>query len=524
MLIPPAGVPPETAGSDTQPGDQASAEPLGRLGVTLEELPFAAALIDGGGTLIAANSRWASTHPSAPPGTSLDDWCHAIHDSATALRNALVAGTRETLAGTKPLFTQHFEGSERRRVMVSPHSAGALVCFDKLLTPDEQRNLQSQKMETVGRLVGGVVHDFANLLTLIAGYSDILLSRASDHDPLRPEIEEIRRAANRGARLTGQLLGFTRGQSADPHPLDLNALVSDMQRMLRPIIGEYVGLEAYLAADLGRVLAGTGQMEQVLMNLILNARDAMPRGGRIRIETRNHDLDETAAALHGIPPGPYVLLSITDTGHGIDADAIDRVFQPFFTTKPGGKGTGLGLSTVQSIVRQAGGEVWVRSAPGEGASFTLCLPRIAFPAQNVETAAVARPELSGSETLLLVEDEEGVRRLLTHVLRRRGYQVLEARDGEEALVIFRQRHSDIHLVLTDMVMPGMSGRELGERVREFRPDMRVIYMSGYTDDVLVRTGALGPGMSFLQKPLRPDMLAAKVREALDSPSQPFDPA
>jgi nitrogen-specific signal transduction histidine kinase/CheY-like chemotaxis protein len=409
------------------------------------------------------------------------------------------------------------------RMAVSPCDGGALVLHDDISLPDPapERTFQLQKMETVGRLVGGVTHDFANLLTLIAGYSDILLNRIGERDPLRAELNEIRDAANRGARLTGQLLGFTRGQKAEPKAVDLNAIVVDMQRMLRPIIGEYVQLETCLAANLGKVMADPGQMEQVIMNLILNARDAMPTGGAIRIETANGEFAEAGAQARGLEPGAYVMLTISDTGYGIDADSLERVFQPFFTTK--GQGTGLGLSTVLSIVKQSGGDVWVRSAPGEGAAFTLCLPLVEPHDESGDVGSPPRTEGEGSETILVVEDEEPVRRLLYHVLERRGYRVLEASNGEEAMERFQECPGEIHLVLTDMVMPGMSGRELGARLREIRPDLTIMYMSGYTDDVLVRTGALGPGMSFLQKPLRPEVLTAKVREALDTASRPFNP-
>jgi len=263
------------------------------------------------------------------------------------------------------------------------------------------------------------------------------------------------------------------------------------------------------------VLCDPGQMEQVIMNLILNARDAMPTGGSIRVETTNTELGERVAREHSIRPGPCVMLSITDNGLGIDPETMAHIFEPFFTTKECGKGTGLGLSTVNRIVKESGGDIWVHSDPGAGATFTICLPSAPNGSDTASVAAGPRVSAVGSETLLLVEDEEGVRKLLTHVLQKRGYTVVAASDGEEALRIFERRGSEIHLVLTDMVMPRMGGRTLGARLRELRPDLKIIYMSGYTDDVLVRTGALGPGMSFLQKPLRPEVLAAKVRETLD---------
>jgi CheY-like chemotaxis protein len=371
-------------------------------------------------------------------------------------------------------------------------------------------------METVGRLVGGVAHDFANLLTLIAGYSDILLNRLHPADPIRPELDEIRKAANRGARLTAQLLGFTRGQSVEPQPLNLNTVVGELQRMLGLVIGEHVKLDTELSPDLSMVVADPGQMEQVIMNLILNARDAMPEGGRIRIVTSNCEIGEAVAREHGLRAGDCVTLSISDSGHGIDPEAMAHIFEPFFTTKDKGKGTGLGLSTVYRIIKETGGDVWAHSAPGQGATFTICLPVASHAKDSNTSVAPPRVQTSGSETLLLVEDEDGVRRLLTHVLHKRGYKVIEACDGQEALRIFERRAEEIQLVLTDMVMPQMGGRQLGERLRELAPALKIIYMSGYTDDVLVRTGALGPGMSFLQKPLRPETLAAKVRETLDA--------
>ena len=374
---------------------------------------------------------------------------------------------------------------------------------------------EPERMEMLGRLVGGVAHDFANILTMIAGYSDILLSRIGEKDPLRRELNEIREAANRGARLTEQLLGFTRGQAVQPRPLDLNALVRNLERMLRLIAGESVELDLVLAPELHNVMADPGQMEQVIMNLVLNARDAIPAAGRIRIETANGGIPEAAAADHALRPGACAMLSISDNGHGIAPETLARIFEPFFTTKGQGRGTGLGLSTVHRIVEETGGLIRVLSTPGEGSTFTVWLPSAGEGAVKPETDTTPAAAVDGSETVLLVEDDDGVRRLLMHALHQRGYKVLEAANGEEALQIFRQRESEISLVLTDMVMPQMGGRELGETLRAIRPDLKIVFMSGYTDEVLVRAGALSPGMPFLPKPLRPGVLAAKVRETLD---------
>jgi two-component system cell cycle sensor histidine kinase/response regulator CckA len=482
-------------------------------GVPLEALPFAAAILGPSGETIGANTAWCELHGEPDGAASGLEWCPASQraDVLTAIGEAL------SNPGT-PHTSDYSSGAMARRITIAAYAAGALLCdqaIDGVSAHKDWRRQESEKMETVGRLVGGVAHDFANLLTLIAGYTDILLNRLNPKDPLRPELDEIRGAANRGARLTAQLLGFTRGQSVERGPLDLNAVVTDLDRMLRLIVGECVTLETGLSTGLRRVIADAGQMEQVIMNLILNARDAMPFGGTIRIETDNVGIGEEEAREHELRPGPAVMLSISDTGHGIDGEALGHIFEPFFTTKEPGKGTGLGLTTVHRIVRESGGDIWVESTPGKGATFRVCLPATRQGADRGEAPAKPRPAGGGSETLLLVEDEDSVRRLLVHVLARCGYKVLEASNGKEALLIFETPGIQIDLVITDMVMPHMTGRELGEHLARAHPGTRVIYMSGYTDDVLVRTGALGPGMSFLQKPLRPEVLSAKVREALD---------
>jgi two-component system, cell cycle sensor histidine kinase and response regulator CckA len=400
---------------------------------------------------------------------------------------------------------------------------------DALNRPEEQQQSGTDRMVAAGRLLGGVVHDFANVLTLISGYAELLLNRVSVEDGLRPELEEIRKAAAHGARLTTQLLTFSRGQTAGVQPVDLNSVVTELAGMLGLVIGEHVELELDLQPVLDKVMADPGQMEQVVMNLVLNARDAMPTGGHIRIETREGEIREATALEYGIPGGRCVMLSVIDNGRGIASELLPHIFEPFFTTKGEGKGTGLGLSTVQRIVKEAGGGIRAQSVQGKGATFTIFLPALVHEGANgalraepqlVDAAALReRPfatRMHGGETLLVVEDEEDVRRLLTLILRKRGYQVLEASCGQEALRIFEQHAAGIDLVLTDMVMPQISGRQLGEMLEKMRPGIKIVYMSGYTDDVLVRTGALRPGMSFLQKPLRPETLASKIREALDT--------
>ena len=395
--------------------------------------------------------------------------------------------------------------------------AGFAMMLQEAAAPErsEAELLHSRKMEAVGRLASGLAHDFANLLTMISGYSEIILGRLGAHDALRPEVDEIRKAAQRGSGLTSQLLAFSRWQAVEPKVLDLNTLVADMQKMLRRMIGEHIDIGLYPGPALGHVKADPGQLEQVIMNLAINARDAMPRGGRITIRTANADLDATHERVGlGLDAGPYVMLEIGDNGEGMDAETLGHLFEPFFTTKEKGKGTGLGLATVYGIVKQGRGDVAVRSERGKGTTFTIYLPRVEANHQPAAEQTAARPAVNGNETILLVEDEDGVRRLLSHVLAKRGYTVLEAANGPEACALHQQPGRSVHLLLTDVVMPGMNGRELADRLLQLQPDLKVIFMSGYTDEVLVGIGGHA-GAMFLQKPLRPEVLAASVRSMLD---------
>ena len=379
----------------------------------------------------------------------------------------------------------------------------------------EEQFLQAQKMEAVGRLAGGVAHDFNNLLTVINGFGEMLLAALPPELPARAYAEEVARAGERAAGLTRQLLAFSRQQVIQPRPLDLNAVVSGSEALLRRLIGEDVELAATLAEGLPPVLADPGQLEQVLMNLAVNARDAMPRGGRLTIETRPAELgEEQVRANPGVRPGPYVLLAVSDTGCGMDEATRARAFEPFFTTKGPGKGTGLGLATVYGIVRAAGGHAAIASEPGRGTTFEIYLPPAAGEARAA--AAVAGEAPGGTETVLLVEDDAAVRALAKRALERRGYDVLEAGGGGAALAVSAGAGA-IHLLVTDVVMPGMGGRELAGRLRGLRPGLRVLYMSGYTDDALVRHGVLAGEAAFLQKPFTPESLARKVREVLDGP-------
>jgi len=377
--------------------------------------------------------------------------------------------------------------------------------------------LQSQKMEAVGRLAGGVAHDFNNLLTVITSYSDLLLEDLAPGDAKRDDLEQVRKAADGAAALTRQLLAFSRQQVVEPRVVSLNTVVEGLQKILRRVIGEDIEVTIALAPDLESVRADVGQLEQVLMNLVVNARDAMPTGGRLTVETANveHDpeyaRDREAAAVRR-----FAMLAVTDTGCGMDEATKARIFEPFFTTKETGKGTGLGLATVYGIVKQAGGFIWVYSEPGQGTSFKIYLPAVDATAERT-TAAATTPAPRGTETVLLVEDAAAVRAVTKQILERQGYTVLEAPDGEAGLRLAQRHRGVIHLLLTDVVMPRVGGRELAEQLARLRPDVKVLYASGYTDDSVVRHGILESGTAYLQKPFSPESLARKVRDVLDAP-------
>jgi PAS domain S-box-containing protein len=387
---------------------------------------------------------------------------------------------------------------------------------EKALRDSEAQLRQSQKMEAVGRLAGGVAHDFNNLLTAITGYSALMLRRLRQADPLRYQAEEIKRAADRAASLTRQLLAVSRNQVLQPRVLDLNEVVSGMDNMLQRLIGEDIELQSVLAPNLGRVKADPGQIEQVILNLVVNARDAMPEGGKLIIETANIVAPDPPGSKNLIArDARYVMLAVTDTGCGMDAETQSHIFEPFFTTKEIGKGTGLGLSTVYGIVKQSGGHISVCSAVGRGTTFKIYLPLIEDQVEEIRPGSDSDMP-RGNESLLLVEDEEIVRQMMREILEMSGYQVLEAASGPEALAICQRHEGPIHAVITDVVMPRMSGRELAERLRQLRPQTKVVYMSGYTDDAIVRHGVLDEGVTFIQKPFTPEAVARKVRQALDA--------
>ena len=375
---------------------------------------------------------------------------------------------------------------------------------------------QSQKMEAIGRLGGGIAHDFNNILAVIQGYSDLCLFRIPKEDPLREDIQAITNAVKRAANLISQLLAFSRRQTMKMEVIDLNPLLQDLEKMLRRVIGEDVELVTTLPDDLGRVKADPGQIEQILLNLALNARDAMPSGGKLTIKTANVTLKETNPQNDmGLTPGHYVMISITDTGLGMTPEVKERIFEPFFTTKEIGKGTGLGLSMVYGIVKQSGGHIGVDSEPGKGATFRIYLPRVDGSVVEVEEEEIAGPPL-GNETILVVEDEEEVRKLVARSLKKQGYKVLEASQGKEVFPICEEQGGPIHLMVTDVVMPEMTGVELAKHIKQVYPEMKVLYMSGYNSDrVAIDCENLEKGIEFIQKPFTVYRLARKVREVLD---------
>ena len=377
---------------------------------------------------------------------------------------------------------------------------------------------QSQKVEAVGCLAGGIAHDFNNLLTVIKGYSQLSSFELKEGDPLRGNIDEIQNATDRAASLTRQLLAFSRRQVMEMKVLDLNTLLRDLEKMLRRVIGEDIELAIQLAEDLGRVRADVGQIEQVIMNLAVNGRDAMPNGGKLTIETANVELDEFYGRRHvDVKPGHYVMFSVSDTGVGMAPEVRERIFEPFFTTKEKGKGTGLGLSTSYGIVKQSEGNIWVYSEQGKGTTFKIYLPRVNEPLEAIRKEVLKEDLPRGNETILIVEDEEEVRKLAGKILERQGYRILETSNGNDAILACERYRSPIHLMLADVIMPGMGGSELAKLLEPLYPDIKILYMSGYTD-AIVHHGVLQRGVNYIQKPFTMERLVRKVREVLNKDS------
>lgn len=380
----------------------------------------------------------------------------------------------------------------------------------------EEQLRQAQKMEALGQLAGGVAHDFNNLLTVINGLCELVSSNLRPDDPNKKLLQEVQKAGDRAAALTRQLLAFSRKQVLEPKVLDLNTVVADVEKMLRRLIGEDVTLTTVLNPALGRVKVDPGQIEQVIVNLAVNSRDAMPGGGKLTIETSNVVLDETYSAAHpDVVPGRYVLLTVSDSGCGMSPEVQARIFEPFFTTKEPGKGTGLGLATVYGIIKQSGGHISVHGERGRGTSFKIYLPSVDEKVSTGKSHHGGKRTQQGMETILVVEDEDAVRTMICLALRKFGYTVLEASQGTAAVQLCEQHQGSLHLLVTDVVMPDMGGRQLAERLTRLRPDLKVLYLSGYTDDAIVHHGVLQAEVAFLQKPFTVTTLGYKVREVLD---------
>ncbi len=423
-------------------------------------------------------------------------------------RQLLTSAARITLGDEPCVIGMVLDVTERRQAQ-------------RALEESQERLRQAQKLEAIGRLAGGVAHDFNNLLTVILGYCGVMQGRLARQDPMYGELEEIRRAGERAAALTQQLLAFGRKQTLAPRVLDLNHVITDLDQMFRRVVGENIRLVTRLDRSLGTVMVDRAQLEQVILNLVFNARDAMPTGGTLTIETTNVDLVRDGGSTKERPAGPFVRLRVQDTGCGMDEETQRRIFEPFFTTKAPGKGTGLGLATIYGIVQQSQGHIEIDSAIGRGSTFTIFLPRMAAAAEPRPAPAQVR-SIHGSETILVVEDEELVRNLVRDMLRMHGYQLLVAPDAEEALMIGEKHKAAIDLIITDVVLPGMSGLELLERVARIHPEARMIAMSGYANEVIARHGALMPGVSFVQKPFQLHELTRRIREVLDAPRESVD--
>jgi PAS domain S-box-containing protein len=451
-------------------------------------------------------------------GQSLFEYFHTEDPEfvAIAAHQKAIAGEVVTyeLEWQKRVFESHVQPLHNPEGELLGVIGVALDITDRRHLADQLR--QSQKMQAVGELAGGISHDFNNLLMVVKGHGEMLLDRLAEASPLRQNVEQIQKAADRAAALTRQLLAFSRKQVLQPRVLELNEVVNGMIQMFARVIGENIELRFLPAAGLSRVKADPAQMEQVLLNLVVNARDAMPDGGRLTIETSSIEIDSSYAADHaGMGPGHYAMLVVSDTGCGMDTGTQSRIFEPFFTTKAQGKGTGLGLATVYGVVKQSGGFIWVYSEVGRGTTFKIYLPEVTADVDKRAADKVAGGLQPGHETILFVEDEDSVRVLVRGYLEAAGYRVLEAEDGVHALELTAKHTGPIHMLITDVVMPRMSGRELATRLAAKQPDMKVLYISGYTDDSIFRDGVLEGGMFFLQKPFNLRALAQKIREVLE---------
>ncbi len=497
----------------------------------LAQAPFGIAVLDSSLRYVRVNAALATMNgvpAEQHVGRRPTDVVPGFGASAEAhLRRVLASG--EALSDERPSDSS-VDGARRywlanyfpvRDTMGAVTGAGIIVLDTTSHHDLEAQLLQAQKMEAVGRLAGGVAHDFNNLLTVISSYSEMALQTLPHEDPLYADMKEIRSSADRASRLTRQLLAFSRKQVMQPQVLDLNRVATEMERMLRRLIGEDVKFALDLSRGIGEVRADPGQIEQVMMNLVLNARDAMPDGGQLAVRTSNETVhEEIAVGGQCVPPGEYVALRVSDTGTGMDENTMSHLFEPFFTTKETGQGTGLGLSTVYGIVKQSGGEILVRSLPGAGSTFTVYLPRLVRRDGLAPDDDGQRQDVGGgTETVLLVEDDGALRNLARRILKSAGYTVIEARTANAAIELGATYPGRIDLLLTDVVMPQVNGRAVGERLRALRPGIRVLFMSGYTDDMVMKRGIRSAQTDFLQKPFTPEQLVRRIREVLDAPER-----
>jgi two-component system, cell cycle sensor histidine kinase and response regulator CckA len=496
-----------------------------RFRALIENSSDAIALLDEAATILYASASTTRVLGYTPEEFVGQNSLDLVHPDERKRAEGMLTSLRHTKrrAATNQLRFRHADGSwcwiesVITNALEDPHIHALVVNYRDIGEHKnlEEQLLQSQKLEAIGRLAGGIAHDFNNLLTIINSYSELALNTLGKQSPVYDDIEEINKAGMRAASLSSQLLAFSRRQVLEPTVLNLNSIVSDMHRMLRRLIGEDIDVVAVLDPALESVRADRGKIEQMIMNLVVNSSHAISGGGRVTIETANVDLDDAYARRHqGVVPGSYVMLAVSDTGAGMDEQTIARIFEPFFTTKEHGKGTGLGLSIVYGFVKQSRGNIWVYSEPGKGSTFKIYLPQVKGHADNISRPRAVKPIL-GSETIVVVEDDESVRKLIRSILTNVGYTVIEARDGQEALALCQNQSHGIHLVLSDLIMPNLSGPEFAARITSLRPELKVLFMSGYTDNAVVLHGVLEADTPYLQKPFTPAGLTSKVREVLE---------